>query len=150
MSAINRQDVSTRRDQFIDSWRKFAPEMSIAGYTLAQFVAESQAPDEIRQRLSAARTEVAGTIIERQAADNRLKEKLIMLTDTLRGTPSYGYDSPFYRSIGFVPKSERKRPVRQPKAVVAAPMAIAAVPMALATVPMTLVSVPIPPSANVA
>ena len=109
--------------------------MSIAGYTLAQFVAESQAPDEIRQRLSAARTEVAGTLIERQAADNLLKEKLIMLTDALRGTPGYGYDSPFYRSIGFVPKSERKRPVRKPKA--------AATPMALAIVST-------PPSANVA
>ena len=135
MRAINQQTVSTRRDQFIESWRKFAPEMSIAGYTLAQFVAESQAPDEIRQRLSAARTEVAGTLIERQAADSLLKEKLIMLTDALRGTPGYGYDSPFYRSIGFVPKSERKRPVRKPKA--------AATSMALAIVSTS-------PSANVA
>lgn len=135
MRAINQQTVSTRRDQFIDSWRKFAPEMSIAGYTLAQFIAESQAPDEIRQRLSAARTEVAGTIIERQAAEKLLKEKLIMLTDALRGTPGHGYDSPFYRSIGFIPKSERKRPVRKNKA---------------GTTSMALAIVSTSPSANVA
>ena len=113
MSNIKKQNVAARRNQFIDSWRKFAPELTLAGYTLAQFEVEAQIPAEVRERLSAAKTEVAGVIIERQQADDLLRAKLHMLTDVLRGTPGFGYDSPFYRSLGFIPKSERKPSIRR-------------------------------------
>ena len=79
---------------------------------------EAQEPAEVRQRLNEAKTEVAGVIIERQQADDRLRITLHMLTDVLRGTPGFGYDSPFYRSLGFTPKSEMKRPVRTKTVVV--------------------------------
>ena len=140
MSTIKKQNVAARRNQFIDSWRKFAPELTLAGYTLAQFEVEAQEPAEVRQRLSAAKTEVAGVIIERQQADDRLRATLHMLTDVLRGTPGFGYDSPFYRSLGFTTKSEKKRPVLTKTVIVTLTIPAATTPA----------SEPTPPAANVA
>jgi hypothetical protein len=31
----------------------------------------------------------------------------------IRADPAHGPDSPLYRSLGFIPKSERKRPVKR-------------------------------------
>ncbi len=113
MSNIRNQTVPARRNQFIDSWRKFAPELTLAGVTLAQFEAETQELADVRQRLNEAKTEVAGVIIDRQQADDRAREKMILLAHALRGDPAYGEDCAFYRAIGFVPKSERKSSIRR-------------------------------------
>ena len=135
MSAIKKKNVAARRDQFIDSWRKFAPELTLSGYTLAQFEVEAQQSAEVRQRLSAAKTEVAGVIIERKQADKLLRVKLHMPTDVLRGTPGFGYDSPFYRSLGFKPKSEIKRSVRTETVIVTQTIPAAPAPVSEPTVP---------------
>ena len=110
MSNIAKQTIVARRNQFIRSWRQYAPEVTIAGMTLAQFEASAQGPDEVRHRQADAQTVLSGIIIERHQADKELKIKLIMLADTLRGMPGFGYDCPFYRSLGFITKSERKVP----------------------------------------
>jgi hypothetical protein len=50
-----------------------------------------------------------------------LNEQFVRIANSVRGNPEYGVDSPFYRALGFVPKSERKRPRRRsnPAAVTA-------------------------------
>lgn len=120
MSTISQLSIAARRHQFIVSWREFAPEESFAGSTLAQFEAQSQEPEEVRQRLFLAKTQLAAIILERQQADDRLWNQLILLAHGVRANPSYGEDCPFYRSLGFIPKSERKPSIRRnPKPAVA-------------------------------
>mgnify|MGYP000626699834 CR=1 FL=1 len=112
MSAINRQTESARRKQLITSWGEYAPELTLGGMTLTQFVTKTEAPEEIRQRLFVAKTQVAGILLERQQADQVLRDDIQWVVNDLRGTPGYGPDCPFFRSLGFVAKSQRKRPVR--------------------------------------
>ena len=112
MSAINRQTESARRKQLITSWGEYAPELTLGGMTLAQFVTKTEAPEEIRQRLFVTKTQVAGILLEREQADQVLRDDIQWVVNDLRGTPGYGPDCPFFKSLGFVAKSQRKRPVR--------------------------------------
>lgn len=110
MSKQSNKTVSLRRDQFIASWREYAPEATFAGVTLAQFEVDSKKPLELRQRMQVARTQLAGMLLERDKADTVLVELLVNIANSIRGNPDHGLNSPLYRSLGFVPKSERKRP----------------------------------------
>ena len=107
--------VSQRRAQFIASWRQFAPEATFANLTLAQFEVESEKPLEVRARMTELQTQLKGIKIERDQADEALSEVLVSVANSIRGNPDFGLNSPLYRSLGFVPKDERKRPQRKPK-----------------------------------
>ena len=103
--------VIQRREQFIASWRQYAPDAAFAGFTLDQFEAESTRPLEMRTRMREARTILAGLKLERDKADNAYMQMLVAVANGIRADiRNYGPDSPLYRSLGFVPRSERKRP----------------------------------------
>ncbi len=53
--------------------------------------------------------------IERDLADEAQSELFVSVSNSIRGNPNFGLNSPLYRSLGFVPKAERKRPQRAPK-----------------------------------
>ena len=112
MSKLTTNVVSQRRNQFLASWQEFAPEATFAGISLEQFEAESQKPLEIRGRMTVARTQLGGMKLERDKADEAHSEMLTAVANGIRAAPGHGPDSPLYRSLGFIPKSERKRPRR--------------------------------------
>ena len=90
-------------------WRKFhAQDKSFAGMTLAEFEVKSKEPLDVRKDLGDARTKVSGLILKRDQADENLNEDLILIAHAIRADQAFGEDCPFYRSLGFVPKSERK------------------------------------------
>ena len=82
--------------------------------TLAEFEAKSQEPLDIRKDLSDARTKVSGLILQRDQADVAHNEDLLLIAHAIRADKAFGEDSPLYRSLGYIPKSERKRPRRKP------------------------------------
>lgn len=116
MSKLTTNIVSQRRDQFLASWREYAPEATFAGFSLAQFETESMKPLEIRNRMVAARTQLGGMKLERDKTDETHSEMLTAIANGIRADPTHGPDSPLYRSLGFIPKSERKRPQSRKKA----------------------------------
>ena len=60
-------------------------------------------------------------MIERDQADEAQAELFVSVCNSIRGNPEFGLNSPLYRSLGFVPKMERKRPKRADKKETAAP-----------------------------
>lgn len=109
--------VSIRRDQFLKSWKEFALETTFAGMTVAEFEERSNEPIEARERIAEARTKVSGLLLDREKADQTLNDDLILIAHAIRGNKSFGEDCALYRSLGFVPKSERKSGMtRKPKA----------------------------------
>ena len=150
MSNIAKQTIAERRNQFIRSWHQYAPEITIAGMTLAQFEITGQNPDEVRHRQSDAQTVLSGIIIERKQADKDLNTSLLMLADTLRGMPGFGYNSPFYRSLGYITKNERKvRTPKQTPVVTPTPMETPTLAPLATSVPVATIAV-IPLAENVA
>lgn len=113
--------VSQRREQIIASWREFAPDATFANLTLAQFEVESQKALDVRSRMAALQTQLKGLMIERDLADEAQAELFVSVSNSIRGNPEFGLNSPLYRSLGFVPKMERKRPKRADKKETTAP-----------------------------
>lgn len=113
MTKISHNQQLKRRDQFLAAWQQFAPAETLGGLTLAQFEAEAQKPTAVRTRLKAAQAQVRGITLERAKADEVLNEQFVRIANSVRGNPDFGVDSPLYRALGFVPKSERKRPRRR-------------------------------------
>lgn len=108
MSKYSNSALTRKRAQFLSSWAEFAQNMSFAGMTLAEFETKSEAPFAVRKELATARTKANGLILEREKADDTLNEDLILIAHAVRADKDFGEDSPLYRSLGFVPKSERK------------------------------------------
>lgn len=121
VTKLNTQTLATRSYELITSWRQYAEEVSLAGRTLAQFEAEKLAPGEIQQRIDTAKAVYMGLLVERDEANTTLRKALIMVANAIRSTPPFGPNSAFYRSLGFIVDSERKRPTRKPIAAPATP-----------------------------
>ena len=113
--------VVERSQQFISSWTEFAPEATLAGKTLSQFVADSQVPSDVQAQIVSAKTKYKGYINDRNEAILVLRDQLVALANAVRCDPNHGFNSAFYRSLGYVTQIERKRPTR--KAMPAAPAA---------------------------
>jgi hypothetical protein len=111
MPNLTTNHVNQRREQFIASWRQYAPEAAFAGFTLEQFEAESMKPLAVRSRVREAKTTLAGLQLERSKTDEAYMQMLVAVANGIRADlQNFGPDSPLYRSLGFVPRSERKRP----------------------------------------
>ena len=100
--------VSRRRALFLSSWQEFASVVTFAGFTLAQFEEESKPPSDVRKEMADLKTKLKGLKLKRDKADEALKKKLVLIAHAIRGNEAYGEDCELYRSLGFVPKSERK------------------------------------------
>ncbi len=105
--------VIEKSQQFITSWTEFAPEATLAGKTLAQFVADSQVPSEVQALIVSAKTKYKGYINDRNEAALVLRDQLVALVNAVRCDPNHGFNSAFYRSLGYVTQTERKSPGRK-------------------------------------
>jgi hypothetical protein len=121
MSRTTEPKLSLKRDQIIKSWRKFAPDATFANLTLAEFELDSKKPLDVRSRIRELQTELKGTLSERNQADEEANDLFVAVANSIRGT--HGLNSPLYRSLGYVPKAERKRPQRKAKNATTAPEA---------------------------
>lgn len=102
--------LAQRSKDFITAWRQFAPEMTLADRTLAEFEAESRLPYDVQQRLDTARAQAAGLVGERNQAMIELNKSLVMLANAIRSKPDLGPNCTFYRALGFKVESERQPP----------------------------------------
>lgn len=117
MAIYTNTTVSQRREQFLSSWREFAPGVTFAGFTLAQFEEESMKPLDVRKDMADAKTKLTGLKLKRQKADETMNEEMLRIADAIRADRLFGRDCEFYRSLGYVPKSEMKKGmVRKKKA----------------------------------
>ncbi len=114
MTKYSTAAVSRKRAQFLSSWEEYAQDKSFAGMTLAEFQTKSMEPLDVRKDLGDARTKVSGLILKRDQADVTLNEDFLLIAHAIRADKDFGEDCPFYRSLGFVPKSERKNGRRKP------------------------------------
>lgn len=122
MPKLSTKHVTQRREDFLASWREYAPAAAFAGYTLEQFETESEKPLEVRTRMTRARATLAGLNLERAKTDETYMQMLVAVANGVRADHlNFGPDSPLYRSLGFVPRSERKRPRRRAASTPATP-----------------------------
>jgi len=107
------KNVIEKSQQFISSWTEFAPEATLAGKTLAQFTTDSQVPNAVQAQIVSAKTKYTGYINDRNKAILVLRDQLVNLANAVRCDPDHGLNSAFYRSLGYVTQTKRKRPARK-------------------------------------
>lgn len=102
-----RRRPARKAADFHSAWKQLAPDATFGGMTLADFET-AMAP------LEAALDELRTLTVSRSAAlkvrnqeEQALNATLIQVTHGVRSHPDHGEDSPLYRAMGFVPKSER-------------------------------------------
>ncbi|MEX1048093.1 MAG: hypothetical protein WED15_01095 [Akkermansiaceae bacterium] len=102
-----RRQPGRKAEDFRIAWKAQTPESVFSGKNLedleASIAALAQASEKLNE-LNSARSAAQKTRDEEQAALNGL---LILVAHGVRSDPAYGEDSALYRSMGFIPKSER-------------------------------------------
>ncbi len=109
MSLLDNKPTTFRSKHFLTAWKAYAADTEIAGFSIDDLAADIAEAREIREQIAAARTIVSGLILKRKQKDDQIKENLGLIANTVRGTSEFGYESPFYRALGYVPKSEQRR-----------------------------------------
>jgi len=100
--------IANRTGAFLAAWREMAPTAVFAGMTLAEFEVASAPPLNLRDEIAAIERLREGKKAEKQIADTKANELLILVVNSLRGTPGFGEDCALYRAFGYVRKSDRK------------------------------------------
>ena len=93
---------------FRAAWRELAPTATFAGMDLAEFEAASGPPLALRADIAALELQLDGKKSAKADADMAATDLLDLVVNSVRGTPGFGPDSPLYRALGYVRKSERK------------------------------------------
>lgn len=116
MGKYSEAKVSQRRDQFLIAWEQFAPDAKFAEMTLSEFRTKSEEPLRVRNSIKESKTKLRGLTLERDQSDEVMNNDLVLIAHGIRGDKAFGEDCPFYRALGFVPKSERRSGNRKTKA----------------------------------
>lgn len=118
MTRNQTKSVSQRRDQFLAAWREYATEASFSGIDLATFEADTTVLPERQKDLDGLQMKMSGAKLARDQAEQVVNDVMVKIAQAIRGSEAYGEDCPFYRALGFIPKSERKsgRPRKPPEA----------------------------------
>lgn len=101
-------NVKERIQRFRVSWRELAADQSFGGMTLGQFEAATEEPLALRVEIESLEKQLLGKKTSRSRADREVLELLDMVVNSVKGTPGFGPDSPMYRALGYVRKSERR------------------------------------------
>lgn len=100
--------IVSRRDSFHTVWKELAATETFAEMSLEQFKDATESPVTVRERIETAKAQLSALMRERGLADKELRKTLSLVINSVRGNPQHGEDSPLYRALGYVPKSERE------------------------------------------
>ena len=103
-----------RIQRFRVAWRELAADHSFGGMTLAQFEAATEPSMALRAEIESLEKQLQGKKTSRSNADRDAMELLNMVVNSVKGTPGFGPDSPLYRALGYVRKSERRSGLSRP------------------------------------
>jgi hypothetical protein len=110
------KDLLVQGDRIAGAWERNHPNKTFSGLTLAAF-RELLAPCRaVRKELAdiALRTKILR--IRFRNVDREVRPAILRVVHSVRGDPDVGEDSPMYGSMGYVPRSKRKKRRRKAKA----------------------------------
>ncbi len=111
-----RRRPARKAEDFLLAWREIAPDATFAGKTLAEFEAATEPFEDAVEKLQTLTVQRSAALRTRDQEEDSLKGLLILIAHGVRSDPAHGEDSPLYRAMGFVPKSERASGLIRPPA----------------------------------
>lgn len=108
------QMTKDRIQRFRLAWRELAAGESFGGMTLGEFELATEPPMALRAEIEALEKQLLGKRALRSTADREATELLDRVVNSVKGTPGFGPDSPLYRALGYIRKSERRSGLSRP------------------------------------
>lgn len=105
MAQSNRLELKLHR--FKDAWAKIAPEESLAGMTLAEFVQATQPSLTAREEAAEAVMLRRMAIADRDKADDDTRALMRKVAGSVIGSPLHGVNSALYRAMGYRTDNEK-------------------------------------------
>ncbi len=102
-----RRRPARKAADFHAAWKQLAPEDSFGGKTLAELETAMGPLETALDELRTLTVSRSAALKVRDQEERALNALLIRVAHGVRSHPDHGEDSPLYRAMGFVPKSER-------------------------------------------
>lgn len=109
-----RRRPARKAEDFRLAWKELAPDATFGGKTLAEFEAALVPLEDALEELRTMTVRRSAALKVRNEEESSVKDLLILIAHGVRSDPAYGEDSPLYRAMGFVPKSERSSGLVRP------------------------------------
>jgi hypothetical protein len=105
-----KRNINTKEkaQQFRTAWAELAPNDSLGGMTLAQFIESILVLDTLQSDIDALKAQLGGKRTERAIEEARVRDVLELVASSIKGSPQHGRDSALYSGFGFVRLSNRK------------------------------------------
>ncbi len=107
MARTSKKEIPSKREVFVKAWRQLAPDESFGGMSLVEFEEATESSVSTREKIEVLKTQSLAAIQQRKLADEELRNKLVLVINSVRGAPAHGENSPLYRALGYVPKNGR-------------------------------------------
>jgi hypothetical protein len=111
-----RRRPARKAEDFLIAWREIAPDATFGGKTLAELEAATVPFKDAVVQLQTLTVQRSAALKTRDQQEDSLKGLLVLIAHGVRSDPAHGEDSPLYRAMGFVPKSERASGLIRPPA----------------------------------
>jgi hypothetical protein len=102
-----RRQPGRKAEDFRIAWKTQTPESAFSGKNLADLEASIAALAQAGEKLDELNNARSAAQKNRDDEEKALNRLLILVAHGVRSDPAYGEDSALYRSMGFIPKSER-------------------------------------------
>ena len=102
------KDIIAASDLIKAAWKKYAPNATFGGMTLAQYTAKVQPSYDIRTQIADLEKQLTQLIADRDLTDSPTNDTNGIVIKGIVGDVTYGDDSDLYVACGYVRKSEKK------------------------------------------
>jgi hypothetical protein len=99
--------IARRAAQVSTAWEQIAPEAEFAGMTLSAFKTAIGESFAIRERLAQLEADQSANLARRTVADAATNNRVKLVVNSVKGSPSYGENSDLYRAMGYVTAADK-------------------------------------------
>ena len=100
------RSIVTRIANFTKAWEEIAPEALFAGMTLAEFKTAMAKALNVRASNNALRLLLRAGVGSQRIEDSAARDVTDQIVEGVKANNLFGPNSPLYRAMGFIPKSE--------------------------------------------
>jgi hypothetical protein len=99
--------IARRAAQVSTAWEQIAPEAEFAGMTLSAFKTAIGESFAIRERLAQLEADQSANLARRTVADAATNNRVKLVVNSVKGSPTYGENSDLYRAMGYVTAADK-------------------------------------------
>jgi len=99
--------VARKAAEVSTAWEQIAPDAEFAGMTLAAFRTAIGESFATRERTAQLEADLSANLASRAIADAATNDKVKLVVNSVKGSPSYGENSDLYRAMGYVTAADK-------------------------------------------